>query len=195
MQINSGTYGDLLISKFPSQKISDKKKNKSWHEDNVKAALQIAATQEQNSIGTRFRDTLRLSKYEMYINRELARGETDPRDMSRLFNPTGNPAMEDMYKEVHNYPIEHEYFNLLIGENSDRKPNYKLMIMNPEMNEKKQAKKIDDIYASLNFLARSFIVSPNDSNSALFGFNSCSRLRDICLRFPIFSFNTVVGKM
>jgi len=146
MSTTPTSYHNSIVTKYPSQLIADSRKNKDWHKENVEAAINITGTNESNIGNWNYRDGLRLTKSEMVINRRLAQDETDPRDMARLFNPTKNPAMEDMYKEVKNFPIEYEYFNQLIGEGTERSFNYKLSIMNPEMNEMKQAKKIDDIY-------------------------------------------------
>jgi hypothetical protein len=157
----SSTYTSNKVTRFPSQIVSDSRKGKPFHIDCTEAALQMVGTDSSNNNGLNYEDRLRLSRSEMIVNRKLFQDELDPRDMGKLFNPTDNPAMEDLFREVKNFPIEYEYFNLIIGEGTERSFNYRLSILNPEVNELKQAKKINDIY---EFAARKIMADTIDQN-------------------------------
>jgi hypothetical protein len=114
---------------FPSQTIAESKKTDSWHEKCCKAAIALCSL--ETNVG------IRLSKEEMRINRELVRGEQDPRDVSKVFNPLGDTDIIDAYANIENYHIEAEYFSILIGESSERAFNKIIVIENPDIRNKR----------------------------------------------------------
>lgn len=137
--MNYSTDINAAPTYFPKQKIAESKKTEKWHIENCKAAIDTCQNTDDSF------DSIRLDKYEMYVNRNLARGDMDPRDLSLEFNPLGLESLKDSFREVRNYPIEAEFFNLLIGESSQREFNFVVAALDNEINNKRSQRIIDEL--------------------------------------------------
>lgn len=134
---------------FPAQKVSQSKKTEKWFKKCIDAAVSLCLKEDENSV--------RLSQEEKLINVNLANDLLDPRDLGKVFNPMDIQSLNDVYEDVENYAIEAPYFNVLIGENSQREFNYNVIITNPEI----QNKKIQKIVEKVSSFMESKINSDN----------------------------------
>lgn len=131
------------ITYFPSQKIANSKKNEKFYKKCIEAGIELCKRDLQDSI--------RLSPSERQVNINLRSDILDPRDIGAVFNPLNLPSLAEVYKDIKNYPIEASYFNLLVGEGSQRVFNWVAVCTNQEVNDRKINRQIDEL---TNFAAQ-----------------------------------------
>lgn len=122
------------LRKFPRQKIPFKSKTKSWR----KLHLDWADTQSMV-----FNETVRKKIYHKKINIDLYNGKVNKDDMKLSLNPGG---LDEFYipDAIQHYPIVAPRIDVLVGEESERRFDWKVRIINPtaisaiERNKKKE---------------------------------------------------------
>lgn len=110
-----------MKTRFPRQKISSNKKGKKWrqsHLDWVDDLLLLKDSPVRNSLRRR------IQNYKLYL------GKTQKGDYDILLNPA---ELNDMFipDEIQHYPIAKPYLNVLIGEEADRRFEWRAVVTNP----------------------------------------------------------------
>jgi hypothetical protein len=117
---------------FPKQKIPDFQKTEQWGRDCVDSGEGMVLIQNQYT---------RSSRYHKMINFDLYAGKMHPSDIETILNPIGLKDIEFPAK-VENHPISNPYIKSLVGEEFDRRFDYKLRVENEDaISEKEKAKK------------------------------------------------------
>ena len=107
---------------FPSQKLTYKKKGKSWRRDHLDWADSNSYLNNSN---------IRRKLKHKRINLNLYNGKLDVNDMKLILNPGG---MEKYYipDAIQHYPIVTPRVNVLVGEEKRRKFDWSVSIINPD---------------------------------------------------------------
>ena len=107
---------------FPSQKLTYKKKGKSWRRDHLDWADSNSYLNNSN---------IRRKLKHKRINLNLYNGKLDVDDMKLILNPGG---MEKYYvpDAIQHYPIVTPRVNVLVGEEKRRKFDWSVTIINPD---------------------------------------------------------------
>jgi hypothetical protein len=116
---------------FPSQKKSSKQKSDTW----AKQCINYAETQSGL-----YNEGVRLSKKEKFINYRLYNGHIDMDDLELTVNPhqTIGSFIPD---KIPHYPIAAPKIDLLVGEELNRRFEYKVIVSNPDaISEKERSK-------------------------------------------------------
>lgn len=130
------------IDKFPRQKIPFKKKNKSWRK------LHLDWADKRSRF---FNETIRKRFSDKKVNIDLYNGKVNKDDMKLSLNPSN---LDDFYipESIQHYPIVAPRIDVLVGEEAERRFDWKVKIINPtaissiEDNKKKQiAAKIEEL--------------------------------------------------
>jgi len=119
----------ILRAQFPSQKKSTSQKDKEWRKDCVNAGITLALYNSDN----RMRDT----KYGMRANFRLYDGILDNTDIERTVNPWGLDT-NTFPAEMQCYPIATSKINLLVGEESKRRFDWRLRVTNDDAVSEKE---------------------------------------------------------
>jgi len=114
---------------MPRQRLSTKEKTKDWQERCVKAGITLALYNSDN----RMRDT----KYGMRANFRLYDGILDNKDVERTVNPWGLDS-NTFPAEMQCYPIATSKINLLVGEESKRRFDWRLRVTNDDAVSEKE---------------------------------------------------------
>jgi len=125
----------IIRKQFPRQKLSTSEKNEQWRKDCVNAGITLALYNSDN----RMRD----SKYGMRANYRLYDGILDQTDIERTVNPWGLDS-KTFPNEMQCYPIATSKINLLLGEESKRRFDWRLRVTNDDAISEKE-KYIKDI--------------------------------------------------
>lgn len=123
-----------VITIFPSQKRSQAEKNEKWAIDCVDAAEHLVIFRDQR---------IRQSQYNKKVNYNLANDILDIKDIEGIINPLGLKGATFPAK-MQNYPLINPKIDLLVGEESKRRFDWKIRAINEDavsekQNEKKQA--------------------------------------------------------
>lgn len=133
------------IQYFPAQKVAGNKRDEKFYKDCIDAAERITIFSSNTGI--------RESYMNKIINYNLANGIVDPKDVDRAVNPLGLKGATFPGK-FQNYPIAIPKLNLLVGEESKRQFEWKVVVENPDaINEKEEAKK-QQLFEKIIELAR-----------------------------------------
>jgi len=119
----------VIRSSFPRQKLATSSKSRDWQEKCVKAGITLALYNSDN----RMRDT----KYGMRANYRLYDGQNDPKDIERTINPWGLDS-NTFPAEMQCYPIATSKINLLVGEESKRRFDWRLRVTNDDAVSEKE---------------------------------------------------------
>lgn len=114
---------------MPPQKKSFASKGEAWRKECVDAAIQIGLYGSSSS--------LRASKSEMKANYKLYDGIIDQRDVDKTVNPWGLSAT-DFPADMFCYPIGTNKINLLVGEESKRRFDWRIRVTNDDAVSKKE---------------------------------------------------------
>lgn len=106
---------------FPRQNLSYKKKDKQWRKDHLDWA---------ESNGYFYNSSVRKSRRNKIINRNLIDGIIHMEDIISILNPLG---ITDSYnpEQIQHYPVINSKLNLLKGEESSRPYDFRVIITNP----------------------------------------------------------------
>lgn len=135
------------VKSFPRQKLSFKSKNKKWRKEHLDWA---------DNQGRLFNETIRKRMSQKKININLYNGKINKDDLKLSLNPND---LESFYipDNIQHYPIVSPRIDVLVGEEAERRFDWKVRIINPTAvsmieNEKKElvAKKIEELI-SVNF--------------------------------------------
>lgn len=138
MSINNVQY-------FPAQTLSYSEKNEKWSKDCMDAAERIVIFNSNTGI--------RETYYNKTVNYNLFNGIVDPKDVDKAINPLGILGAKFPGK-FQNYPIAVPKINLLLGEESKRAFEWKVMCVNPDAITEKEEKKTEQLMQTLVELAQ-----------------------------------------
>jgi len=110
------------VYQMPPQQISYGAKDEPWGIENIDAGIMIS----NNDTGK-----LRKSRAAKKLNYDLINGYMDETDIEFAFNPLGLKGVKFPAK-IQNYPIEIGKFNVLKGEESRRRFDYRLRVINDD---------------------------------------------------------------
>lgn len=113
---------------FPAQKKTLAQKTDEWGEDCMKAAIDIADSDTSK---------IRKTKREKQINYDLVNGFIDESDIEKAFNPMGIRGVNFPAK-IQNYPIEISKLNVLKGEESRRRFDWRIRSVNEDVISQKE---------------------------------------------------------
>lgn len=133
---------------MPPQKKSFISKNESWRKDCIEAAIQIGMY--GNS------DSTRASKSDMKANYKLYDGIIDQKDIDKTVNPWGFSA-SDFPADMFCYPIGTSKINLLVGEETKRRFDWRIRVTNDDAVSQKEKFIKDTVLQRLTEL----VVDPN----------------------------------
>lgn len=110
-----------MKTKFPRQKIKSNKKGKKWKEDHLDWVEDIL-TLDDSPIRASLKK--RISNFRLYL------GKAKKEDYNILLNPS---ELTDIFMpdDIQHYPIAKPYLNVLIGEEADRRFEWKAIVTNP----------------------------------------------------------------
>lgn len=118
---------------FPYQKKSTAKKGKSFVIDCIESSIDQSYNRDTDLIQ---------SKKDMYVNYNLRADILDERDIEQAVNPWGIKGASFPAK-MQNYPIANPKIDLLIGEESKRRFDWRVMVVNPDAISQKEEKQKD----------------------------------------------------
>ena len=128
-----------FIGSLPQQKLPFSKKNVEWRKKHLDWA----------TFKSYFNDSaVRKSVIHKRINFNLLNGKLDYTDMELVLNPESVRA-EFITERVPHYPIINSKLNVLIGEESKRTFDYKVMITNPTAISEKENTKRKELFDKL----------------------------------------------
>ena len=109
------------IRKFPRQKLPLSKKGKKWRKEHLDWA---------DSQGRLFSETIRQRMYQKKVNIDLYNGKLNKNDIKLTLNPN---ELDDMYipDNIQHYPIIAPRIDVLVGEEAERRFDWKVTINNP----------------------------------------------------------------
>ena len=116
------------IYQFPAQKKLLSEKTEQWGKDCMDAGMTISLSDTSK---------IRKTKAQKKINYELIAGVIDETDIETAFNPMGIKGVKFPAK-IQNYPIEISKFNVLKGEESKRRFDYRLRSVNEDAVSEKE---------------------------------------------------------
>jgi hypothetical protein len=117
-----------LLAKFPAQKKPHSKKNDKWREDCINGA---------ESIAMYLNKSIRKSKRNKRINFNLYSNIIDQQDIEQICNPLKLQGLSTPIK-MQNYPLCNPKIDLLIGEESRRKFDWKVRVINEDAISQKE---------------------------------------------------------
>jgi len=123
------------VHRRPKQKLSIRKKGRSWGKDNIKwAESQLF---EEGS-------ALRKSYQNKLVNYRLWQGTVSIKDMKAILAPH---TFDFRFKpdEIQHYPIITPFVNILLGEESNRNIDYKVIITNPDAISGMEERKVKEV--------------------------------------------------
>lgn len=109
------------LNTFPEQQIPNKRKNATWRKRHLDWA-----TDSDSSIIEAVRKSYRHKK----INENLCLGKLDMEDLQLILNPD-NIEAGFIPEKIQHYPIINAKLQVLIGEESRRPFNYRVVVTNP----------------------------------------------------------------
>lgn len=110
------------LNGLPPEKLSYQKKNKEWRKKHVDWA--------ENYIWS-YDSRVRKPLYNKVINYNLLNGKLDMNDVSLIINPNDQKA-SFIPDSIQHYPIINSKLNVLTGEESKRRFDYRLIVTNPD---------------------------------------------------------------
>jgi len=125
-----------IVYQFPAQKKSLAEKTEDWGIENIEACISIASGDTGK---------IRKKRVEKKLNYELINGIMDESDIEKAFNPMGIKGVAFPAK-IQNYPIEISKFNILKGEESRRRFDWRIRCVNEEVVSQKEFVMQNNIY-------------------------------------------------
>lgn len=116
---------------YPRQKLPFYRKNKAWR----KSVLDWA-----DNKSLLYNTTIRKSFYNKQINYDLVDGKLHVDDMKTVLDPYNNQAIP-VSENIQNYPVIIGPLNVLVGEESKRRFDFKVIITNPNAITEKEREK------------------------------------------------------
>lgn len=122
-------------SGFPRQKLPFTRKNKKWRKSVVDWA---------DNKSLLYNTTIRKSYYNKQINYDLVDGKLHVDDMKVVLDPYNNQAIP-ISENIQNYPVIIGPINVLLGEESKRRFDFKVIVTNPNAITEKEKQKTQAI--------------------------------------------------
>ena len=132
-------YSNSSIFQFPSQKKSDSQKTKKWVKECIEAAQGLAILSSEK---------IRQKKRDIQINYDLFNDILDPEDVARITNPFKIKGASFPAK-MQNYPIANPKINLLVGEEHNRRFDWRVRIGNEDAISEKEIHLKDTIMQTI----------------------------------------------
>lgn len=133
---------DYVTHKFPAQQLPYKQKGKKWRKECVDFACDNVFLAN---------DANRKPFLQKIINYDLLRGKLHMDDLEKVLNPT-NLRDDLVPEEIQHYPIMNPKIDLLLGEESKRLFDYKVVITDPNTLSEMSKKKAEEVLADLQKL-------------------------------------------
>jgi hypothetical protein len=128
-----------LIYQFPAQKKTLAEKTDDWAKQCIESCI---------SITTGDTSKIRKSRVQKKLNYDLINGIMDESDIEKAFNPMGIRGVAFPAK-IQNYPIEISKFNVLKGEESRRRFDWKIRCVNSDVVSQKEFIMQQQIYNAI----------------------------------------------
>lgn len=122
-------YSTDSIFQFPSQKKSEKEKTKKWVKECIDAAQSLCILADEK---------IRQRKRDIEVNYDLFNDILDLEDVKRVTNPFKIKGATFPAK-MQNYPIANPKINLLVGEEYNRKFDYRVRVSNEDAISEKES--------------------------------------------------------
>lgn len=142
-----------IIKQFPAQKLSTSSKTDEWRRKCVDAGITLALYNTDSKI----RDT----KYSMRANYRLYDGILDQGDIEKTVNPWGLDS-NTFPAEMQCYPIATSKINLLVGEESKRRFDWRVRVTNDDAVSEKERFIKDTVLQRLTDLAMTEGISQEE---------------------------------
>jgi hypothetical protein len=117
------------FANFPAQKIPKSKKTKTWYRNAIESVV---------GAGFFYDEGVRSSYAEKIINTNLYNGIVDIEDMERTVNPSSIDDDTTMPDRIQHYPIVNPRIEVLIGEESKRRFDWKAVVTNNDAISEKE---------------------------------------------------------
>jgi hypothetical protein len=147
-------FGTIQNYTFPSQKKPFSKKDVKWRKNCVIGGAELANFNDES---------LRKSFRNKIVNYNLYSDILDQEDIERVCNPLDLKGKLTIPAKLQNYPISNPKIDLLVGELSKRKFNWKIRVMNDEAISQKE----DALKAEFGKLMASHIQNSNVSEEEM----------------------------
>lgn len=147
----------MKINGFPRQQLSFNKKGETWRKSVIDWADTITYEYDSN---------VRKTVHHKFINYNLLRGNLDMEDLMLLLNPE-HLGSEFVPEAIQHYPIINSKLNILIGEESKRIFDYKLVVTNPTAISEIENNKKEALFSELQMLVQQSARSEEEFNKKL----------------------------
>lgn len=131
-----------MKTNFPKQKISSKKKGQKWRQEHLDWVSDVILKKD-SPIRTSLKN--KIANYNLYL------GKTRKEDFDLLLNPSD---LDDIFMpdEIQHYPIARPYLNVLIGEEADRRFEWRAIVTNPNAISQIESQKNDMLKQKISAL-------------------------------------------
>jgi len=129
----------ITIHQFPAQKKAFQEKTEEWGIENIEASISITGGDTSK---------IRKNKASKKLNYDLINGIIDESDIEKAFNPMGIKGVAFPAK-IQNYPIEISKLNVLKGEESKRRFDWRVRSVNEDVISQKEFMLQQQIYGLL----------------------------------------------
>ena len=141
----------MPYSAFPSQRKTTKEKNKEFYKSCIDTSIQIVDYSDDLGIRTSMR--------EKRINYDLINNILDPHDVDRIVNPW-RLTNSEFPVELRNYPLLKPKLDLLTGEESKRRFDWRVILKNPDAISEKE-EQVKEAYFEF---VKGSIISPKEAD-------------------------------
>lgn len=142
------------FTNFPRQKLSDSKKNEDWYQQNLDYAENLLIDD----------DGIRTSFENKRINSNLRANIINPKDFEKIINPD-NLDLKTLPANFQHIGIENSKINLLVGEYTKRKEEFKAYISSND--EEGISRKEKELKSQLDQRVNQIITSENTSEEEI----------------------------
>jgi hypothetical protein len=140
---------DYGILKFPRQKLPLREKGEKWFKECIEAAEKLTFYDSESSLREPLEDRI--------ANEELYNGILNPDDIERVANPWGLNK-KDFPEQMRHYPIANSKINVLVGEESKKRFDFRVMVTNDSAVSEKEKWIKESILAQLGAM-----MNPNET--------------------------------
>ena len=147
----------LLNQHLPPQQLPFSKKNKEWRKKHLDWASNRSYSNDS---------LVRKSILHKKINYDLLNGKLNEEDMNAVLNPDAIQAGYIPDKLIH-YPIMNSKLNVLRGEESKRRFDYRVIITNPNAISEIENNKKEELFNALKQVVSNKKLSEDETNSEL----------------------------
>lgn len=131
-----------IVGGFPQQQLPESKKTRKWRESCVDFGDDRSLLHYHKT---------RKSVFQMQINYDLLNGKIHMEDLKRMVNPFGIDA-SFIPDSVQHYPVINSKLNVLVGEESERLFDWRVVVTNPDAVSEIEREKNDEVNIRLQKL-------------------------------------------